>query len=67
MDNRRCGNYPGDATSTVGQVVGPSALGEWLVVDTAVYDPVADSTRCVFRWAVEAEVRASAVPTVVLA
>lgn len=41
--------YPGDCTHIVGEVKGPSTLGQWRVATAADYDPVSDRTRVTFN------------------
>jgi hypothetical protein len=59
LDNRPTLTYPGDTTSTVGQVVGPTLAGEWLVIDDVTFDAEAGKSRAHLRYATEAEVEAA--------
>ena len=37
-------NYPGDCRSIIGQVVGPTLLGQWLTIIATDYDEQANLT-----------------------
>lgn len=51
LDNRRTLTYPGDTRSTVGQVVGPTLAGEYLVIDEVEYVAAMDYSRAKLRYA----------------
>lgn len=44
-------SYRGDRRSTVGQIMGPNLLGEYLIAVDATYDPAANRTRVGFDYA----------------
>lgn len=48
-------NYPGDCRDIVGQVVGPTLLGQWLTIISADYDAERDVTEATLRPATHAE------------
>jgi len=52
LDNRPAMTYRGDASGTVGQVVGPTLAGEFLTVDEAAFDATTGTTAVRFRYAV---------------
>jgi len=51
LDNRPTLTYPGDTTSTLGQVVGPTLAGEWLIIDAAHYHADINKTTVWLRYA----------------
>lgn len=51
LDNRPRATYPGDARSAVGQVVGPTLAGEFLVVDEVSFDEASGTSLARFRYA----------------
>ena len=48
-------NYPGDCRDIVGQVVGPTLLGQWLTIIDARYDVERDVTEATLRPSTQAE------------
>jgi hypothetical protein len=58
LDNRPACNYHGDVSGMVGQIVGPTLAGELLVADAVTYDPGADRSRVLFRYATDTDVAA---------
>ena len=66
IDTRPTAHYRGDTSSTVGQVVGPTMAGEFLVVDEVDYDAAADRSTARFRYATTEDLQAIP-PTVVSA
>jgi hypothetical protein len=50
-DNRPRATYRGDVTAAIGQVMGPTLAGEFLVLDEATFDPATGLTVARFRYA----------------
>lgn len=48
-------HYPGDCRDIIGQVVGPTMLGEFYAVAETDYDPAADRTTARLRFATSEE------------
>jgi hypothetical protein len=47
----RHATYPGDQSAAVGQVKGPTTMGEYVRIVDADYDPASDRTRLGFTFA----------------
>jgi hypothetical protein len=58
MDNRPQATYRSDVRDTVGQVVGPTLYGEYLVVDEVTYDATEGRSLVKFRNATTQDVEA---------
>jgi len=52
-------NYPGRCTGLEGQIVGPTLLGQLLVISSTFYDETKDRTEAFTRPATQAEVDAA--------
>lgn len=58
----RFATYPGDVTDTLGAVVGPNTVGEWMTAVEYEYNTRTDRTRIGFDFAHAAEQARAATP-----